>query len=157
MAVGGPVSFVGFGARSGDAGLTISRGNGKSPGWWAGIASAVVDPDGAFVGPAGGGGLYRFAAFSKAGLFSRTFWGSIGQRHDLENRRVWRKQDSAQLAILEHRPTGSRIRCLGSDPRRAHGLRPKLALLDEPSAVAAEHFGERCSERSVQRFGENAR
>ena len=28
---------------------------------------------------------------------------------------------------------GARIRCIGSDPKRAHGLRPALALLDEPA------------------------
>ena len=34
---------------------------------------------------------------------------------------------------LEYRPTGARVRCLGSDPKKAHGLRSWLALLDEPA------------------------
>ena len=43
----------------------------------------------------------------------------------------WRVQDSAKSATIEHRKSGARIRCIGSDPRRAHGLHPALALLDE--------------------------
>ena len=29
--------------------------------------------------------------------------------------------------------TGARVRCIGSDPRRAHGLAPVLVLADEPA------------------------
>ena len=53
--------------------------------------------------------------------------------HDLSNKRVWRVANDAQRATVEYRPTGARVRCIGSDPKRAHGLRPVLALLDEPS------------------------
>ena len=37
-----------------------------------------------------------------------------------------------RLAI-EDRRTGARLRCIGSDPKRAHGLAPSLVLCDEPS------------------------
>ena len=47
--------------------------------------------------------------------------------------RTWRMQDSANYATLEHRPTGARVRCIGSDPKRAHGLAPLLVLADEPA------------------------
>ena len=53
--------------------------------------------------------------------------------HDLGNRRLWRLQDSANRALVEYRPTGARVRTIGSDPAKAHGLRPALALLDEPA------------------------
>ena len=118
-------------SREGDAGLTISRGNGKSA-LVGGVASAVVDPDGPLWSPRAEA-VCIASSFQQSRIIFEDVLGFIGQRHDLENRRVWKKQDSAQLAILEHRPSGSRIRCLGSDPRRAHGLRPKLALLDEPA------------------------
>ncbi len=59
--------------------------------------------------------------------------GFMGQRHDLSKRTEWRREDSSQLARLEHRATGARIRTIGSDPRRAHGLRPLLVLADEPA------------------------
>ena len=45
----------------------------------------------------------------------------------------WRIQDSANLATITDRQSGARVRCLGSDPRRAHGLAPNFAILDEPS------------------------
>ena len=46
--------------------------------------------------------------------------------------KAWRLQDSANVATIEHRESGARIRCIGSDPKRAHGLRPALAIMDEP-------------------------
>ena len=66
----------------------------------------------------------------------------LGERHDLGDRGAWRRQDSANVATLEYRPTGARVRCLGSDPRRAHGIRPALVLADEP-AQWPETTGER--------------
>ena len=51
--------------------------------------------------------------------------------HDLADRELWRRQDSQNMATLEYRPTGARVRCIGSDPTRAHGLRPFLVLADE--------------------------
>ena len=37
------------------------------------------------------------------------------------------------MARVENRQTGARVRCLASDPRRAHGLAPVLVLADEPA------------------------
>ena len=45
----------------------------------------------------------------------------------------WRIQDSANTATVDDRRTGARVRCIGSDPRRAHGLAPVLILADEPA------------------------
>ena len=42
--------------------------------------------------------------------------------------------DSVNSAIIEHRETGSRAICIGSDPAAAMGLRPTLVLADEPSS-----------------------
>ena len=53
--------------------------------------------------------------------------------HKLPDRKLWRRLDSGNFATIEHRPSGARVRCIGSDPKRAHGLRPTLALLDEPA------------------------
>ena len=49
------------------------------------------------------------------------------------DRKRWRVQDSAQTASVECRETGARVRCLGSDPRRLHGIAPWLVLADEPA------------------------
>lgn len=45
----------------------------------------------------------------------------------------FRVQDSANRASIEDRETGCRVRCIGSDARRAHGLAPVLVLADEPA------------------------
>ena len=60
-----------------------------------------------------------------------------GLGHDLADRSLWRLQDSANQATLEYRPSGSRVKCIGSDPKRAHGLRPYLVLYDEPAQTEA--------------------
>ena len=60
----------------------------------------------------------------------------------LDDRTTWKVWDTAQQARIENRKTGARVRCLGSDPRRAHGLAPTLTLADEP-AQWPETTGER--------------
>ena len=62
-----------------------------------------------------------------------------GKVEDRQRFRVW---DTAQQARIEDRKTGARVRCIGSDPRRAHGLAPVLVLADEP-AQWPETTGER--------------
>ena len=57
----------------------------------------------------------------------------LREKYDLSDRKTWRLQDSANAAQVEHLPTGTRVRCIGSDPKRAHGLRPALVLSDEPA------------------------
>ena len=52
---------------------------------------------------------------------------------DLGDRSTWRVQDSANVATVEHRLTGARVRYIGSDPKRVHGLAPVLVLADEPA------------------------
>lgn len=45
--------------------------------------------------------------------------------------RRFRIADSQNVASIEDRQTGCRARCIGFDPRRAHGLAPVLVLADE--------------------------
>ena len=115
----------------GDGALSVARGNGKS-GLVAGVASAVVDPSGPLHSRRAEVVVVA-SSFQQGKIIFEDVVAFLREDHDLSKRSTWRVQDSAQLAILEHRPSGARIRCLGSDPRRAHGLRPKLALLDEPA------------------------
>ena len=61
----------------------------------------------------------------------RAFLAESG--HDLADRTTWRVADSFQRASIEHRPTGAVLRCIGSDPKRAHGLAPILVIADEPA------------------------
>ena len=115
----------------GDAGLSVARGNGKSA-LCAGLASAVVDPSGPLHGRRREV-VCVAASFEQSRVIFEDVLAFLGERYDLEDRRTWRKQDTATRAWLEHRGSGARVRCIGSDPKTAHGLRPALALIDEPA------------------------
>ena len=117
-------------AVDGDAALSISCGNGKST-LVAAIACGVID------GPLR---QSRAEVVCVASSFAQgriifehviAFLDALG--HNLSDRKQWRVQDSANCATVEHRPTGARVRCIGSDPKRAHGLAPLLVLSDEPA------------------------
>ena len=118
--------------RPGNAALSVARGNGKS-GFVAGLATAVVVPGGALHGTRREV-ICCASSFGQARIiFEDVLAYARGLGHDLGDRSKWRLQDSANLATLEFRETGARVRCIGSDPRRAHGLRPYLVLYDEPA------------------------
>ena len=115
----------------GDAGLSVGRGNGKSA-LVAALGCAVVDP----AGPLGGRRrevIAVAASFEQSRIIFEDVLAFLSQRYDLGRKDRWRLLNSAQKALLEYRETGARIRCIGSDPGRAHGMRPFLALLDEPA------------------------
>ena len=73
------------------------------------------------------------SAFGQAKIVYEDVLAFLGARYDLGDRARWRRQDSQNVATLEYRASGARIRCLGSDPARAHGIRPALILCDEPA------------------------
>ena len=111
---------------SGDSALSIARANGKST-LIAGIAAAALD--GPLAEP-------NAETVCVASSFEQ---GRIIFRHVLQfldakiesDKREWRVQDSANRANITHRPSGASVRCIGSDPRRAHGLAPRLVVADE--------------------------
>ena len=118
-----------FGQR-GDAALSVARGNGKSA-LVAGLACAVVDPEGPLHGRRREV-VCAASSFTQGRVIFEDCLSMLRERTGLP-RELWRVQDSANVATIEHRDSGARIRCIGSDPKRAHGLRPALALLDEPA------------------------
>ena len=117
---------------SGDAALSVGRGNGKTA-LCAGIAAAVVDPAGPLTGSPRGGRLCGVVVHAGQDHFR----GRVGvPRRPVRRGRPGRLEAtgfSANNALLECRASGARIRCLGSDPGRAHGIRPSLILCDEPA------------------------
>ena len=113
--------------QDGDAALSISRGAGKTT-LMAGIACAFIDgplrqPRAEVVAIA--------SSFAQGKLLFDHCRAFMGDR--LEDKKTWRVSDSDQTAFIEHRETGAKLRTLGCDPRRAHGLAPSLILDDEPS------------------------
>ena len=124
--------LMGTFAQPGNAALSIARGNGKSA-FVAALAAAVVVPG----GPLHGTRREVVCVASSFGqsriIFEDVLSYAAGLGHDLNDRSLWRRQDSQNMATLEYRPTGARVRCCGSDPKRIHGLRPFLVLADEPA------------------------
>ena len=122
----------GFSATVGDVALSVSRGNGKST-LIAGIACAAVEPGGPLV-QARAEVVIIASSFSQGRVVYEHVLAFLRAKgHNLDQRKVWRLQDSQNAATVEHRATGARVRCLGSDPSRAHGLAPSLAIADEPA------------------------
>ena len=114
-------------AQNADAALSIGRGNGKTC-LMAGIATAFVDgplrqPRAEVVVVA--------SSFSQGKIAFDHAKAFLGEK--LQDKRTWRVSDSDQTAFIEHRATGAKLRTLGCDPRRAHGLAPALILADEPA------------------------
>ena len=117
------------------AALSVARGNGKTA-LLSGIAAATLD--GPLMVPRGETVIVA-SSFEQARIAFEHVLAFMGDK--LEGRE-WRVWDTAQQARIEHKLTGARVRCVGSDPRRAHGLAPVLVLADEP-AQWPETTGER--------------
>lgn len=116
-----------FAPGAAESALSIARGNGKTT-LVAGIACAALDgplavprAETVIVGSSYGQGRIAYDHI-------RAFMADR-----LADRSVWRVQDTMQSASIEHRETGARVKVIGSDPKRAHGLAPSLMLLDEPA------------------------
>ena len=116
-----------FHADTTTAALSVARANGKTT-LLAGVACATLD------GPLAvqrGETVIVASSFEQARIAFEHVCAFMGDKLDDRNRyRVW---DTAQQARIEDRRTGARVRCIGSDPRRAHGLAPVLILADEPA------------------------
>ena len=118
------------------AALSVARGNGKTA-LLSGIAAATLD--GPLMVPRGETVIVA-SSFEQARIAFEHVVAFMGDK--LADSRRWRVWDTAQQARIEDRKTGARVRCIGSDPRRAHGLAPTLVLSDEP-AQHPETTGER--------------
>ena len=109
--------------------LSIARGNGKTT-LAAGLAVAAIS------GPLASEGRSEVLCVASSFQQSRILFS-----HALAFLRPtiaaapedWRVNDNANRAIAEHRPSGRVLRCIASDPRRAHGHAPVLILADEPA------------------------
>ena len=114
----------------GDAALSVARGNGKST-LIAGVACAALD--GPLQTPRADVVCVASSFTQGRVIFESVLAAMRAKGEDLEDRKRWRVQDSANVATIEHRESGARVRCIGSDPKRMHGMQVMLALLDEPA------------------------
>ena len=112
----------------GDAALSIARGNGKTT-FCAAVLAASISSEGPLV-ETGAENVLIATSFDV---------GKIAFRHVMrflepeieKHKRDWRVNDSANRASLENKANRTRIVTLGHEPRRLHGLAPRLMLLDE--------------------------
>ena len=109
------------------AALSVARGNGKTA-LLSGIAAATLD--GPLMVPRGETVIVA-SSFEQARIAFEHVLAFLGDK--LADKGRWKVWDTAQQARVEDRRTGARVRCIGSDPRRAHGLAPVLVLADEPA------------------------
>ena len=118
-----------FGIEVIESAISVGRGNGKTT-LIAGIACAALD------GPLAlqrGETVVVASSFEQSRITFNHVVAFLREKYgeELENRRIWRIQDSANKAQITYRPNGAVLKCIGGDPRRAHGLAPSLLLLDE--------------------------
>ena len=117
----------------GDCDLSLARGQGKST-FLAAIATAAVHPEGPLHQPRGDV-IVCAGSVAQASIVwehtARLLWPS---GHPGRGNRDWRCVNNHINRTIEFKPTGARVRCISSDPRRAHGLAPSLTICDEPSA-----------------------
>ena len=73
-------------------------------------------------------------SFAQSRIIFEDAAGYLAPLIERDGKAAWRRQDSANHG--RHRAPGqhgARVRCMGSDPRRLHGIRPLLVLADEPA------------------------
>ena len=117
---------------TGDAALSVGRGNGKTT-LIAGIGAAAVDPDGPLVEPRAET-IITASSFDQGKIdFSHVIAFLETRGHDLTDRKKWRVQDSVNKAVITNLENKATVKCIGSDPARAHGLAPVLIVADEPA------------------------
>ena len=114
------------------AGLSVARGNGKSALVAALGAAAVAGP----LAVRRGECIAVASSFAQARIIFDHARDYLAPWLDAEPER-WRVLDSQSAARIEDRLTGAVLRCIGSDPKRAHGLAPALVLADEPAQWGA--------------------
>lgn len=109
------------------AALSIGRGGGKTTFVAAVACSALDGPLAARRGEV----VICASSFGQARIAFEHIVGFMADK--LRDRATWRVLDNSNSALIEHRVSGSRVRCIASDPRRMHGLAPVLVLADEPA------------------------
>lgn len=109
------------------AALSVARGNGKTT-LIAALASAFIA--GPLRQPRAEAPVVA-ASYSQARVafeHVQAFCSGL-----LEPSEDWRLTNSLHWSLIEHKPSGARLRVLSSNPKKAHGLAPALVIADEPA------------------------
>ena len=117
-------------------GVSLARGNGKTT-FFANLAVEFLIGE---LAMRNGEVLIASASLPQAGILFRHVQNFIGQDTLKEERiggehgrKRWRMADNTHRQMIQDRKLGSRLLCLGSDPKGAHGYAPSIVLADEPA------------------------
>ena len=131
--------------------FSVARGNGKTT-FMAAIAAAAVA--GPMAIPRGEITLVA-ASFKQAKkAFTHCLW--LLKPLIAQDPERWRITDNDHASRIEDRKTGAYLWTIGSDPAKAHGLAPYLAILRRAGAGGARMMVTGCIRRS-ERVRENRR
>lgn len=114
------------------AALTMARGNGKTS-FIAALACAALN------GPLAqrrGESIIVASSFDQARIVYDHVLAMLRTTgENLDIKKNWKILDSTNKASIENKITGARVRCIDSDPKRAHGLAPGGlgVICDEPA------------------------
>jgi len=111
--------------------ISMARGNGKTA-WASALGCSALDPGGPLFLPRGEIVMVA-SSHGQARIAFRHVFYFMRPIIEAAPRDEWRVRDSTQLSQIEHRPSGTVLKALGSDPKRAHGLAPTLIIADEPA------------------------
>lgn len=118
--------------------LSLARSNGKSTVVAALCCSAITPGKSLFV-PRGQIILTAASmqqarvAFQHIQMFMRpVMYDELDGELKLR-RGQWRELDNSHHMEITHKPSGTRLKVIGSDPKRAHGLAPTIVIADEPA------------------------
>ena len=121
--------------RPGDAAVSLGRGGGKST-FIAAIGAAAVDVGGPLVVP-GASTVVVASSFDQAkeAVFDQVLWflRPTLERYGRGPKDRFRIQDSGNRATIQDRETRASLRVIGAEPKRGHGLQPRLIIADEVS------------------------
>ena len=117
-----------FGAGVQIACLSMARGGGKT-GLGSALAADCLLSDGVLHRRRGECVLLA-SSFSQAKI---SFDGVVAMLTDSGRLDEYRVRDHENMALIQNKETGARLRVAGSDSKRAHGWRFDYALADEPS------------------------
>ena len=105
---------------------SVARGNGKTE-LASGLACCSVLPDFPLVTPFGET-ICISSSFTPAKIIFEGCLRIAKPWTDAEPDR-WRIQNSVNTASIEDRKTGAKIKCIGSDSKRAHGIKNAVLLI----------------------------
>ena len=112
--------------------LSVARGNGKTA-FLSAILASSVDVGGPLV-EANAEAVLVAGSFEQARIaysYVLRFLAKSIEKHGTGPRGRFRIEDSTSRCRILDKETGASVRVLGSDPRRAHGLAPRIVLWDE--------------------------